>query len=154
MLVLTRMRDQTINIGPDVSVTVVDIRGDKVRLGIEAPKAIGVHRREVFEAIAREKLLHLKLEELTPELAAQVLLAVIVDYGGGGATRDTQATFISQTLPKIIADPLQAQTVWKIANPLVHPSRYPDRKDACDRLERAWQVLQQHHKTPTQESES
>jgi carbon storage regulator len=42
-------------IGDDVEVTIVDIRGDKVRLGITAPKAIPVHRREVYEAIQREK---------------------------------------------------------------------------------------------------
>jgi len=42
-------------IGDDVEVTIVDIRGDKVRLGITAPKAIPAHRREVYEAIQREK---------------------------------------------------------------------------------------------------
>ena len=42
-------------IGDDVEVTIVDIRGDKVRLGITAPKTISVHRREVYEAIQREK---------------------------------------------------------------------------------------------------
>ena len=43
-------------IGDDVTITVVDIRGDKVRLGIEAPKDIPVHRQEVYEAIKRENL--------------------------------------------------------------------------------------------------
>ena len=54
MLVLSRQRDETIMIGDDVEVTVVDIRGDKVRLGITAPKEITVHRKEVYEAIKRE----------------------------------------------------------------------------------------------------
>jgi carbon storage regulator len=54
MLVLSRQRDETIMIGDDIEVTVVDIRGDKVRLGINAPKAISVHRKEVYEAIRRE----------------------------------------------------------------------------------------------------
>jgi carbon storage regulator len=54
MLVLSRQRDETIMIGDDIEVTVVDIRGDKVRLGINAPKAISVHRKEVYEAIKRE----------------------------------------------------------------------------------------------------
>ena len=54
MLVLSRHRDESIMIGDDVVVTIVDIRGDKVRLGIEAPTSIPVHRQEVYEAIKRE----------------------------------------------------------------------------------------------------
>ena len=54
MLVLSRQRDESIVIGDNIVVTIVDIRGDKVRLGIEAPTEIPVHRREVFEAIQRE----------------------------------------------------------------------------------------------------
>lgn len=56
MLVLSRHRDESIVIGDNIIVTVVDIRGDKVRLGIEAPSEIPVHRREVYEAIKRENL--------------------------------------------------------------------------------------------------
>ena len=55
MLVLSRQKDESIIIGDDVEVTIVDVRGDKVRLGITAPKEISVHRREVYEAIQREK---------------------------------------------------------------------------------------------------
>lgn len=55
MLVLSRQKDESIIIGDDVVVTIVDVRGDKVRLGITAPKEIPVHRREVYEAIQREK---------------------------------------------------------------------------------------------------
>ena len=54
MLVLSRHRDESIMIGDNVVVTIVDIRGDKVRLGIDAPQDIPVHRREVYEAIQRE----------------------------------------------------------------------------------------------------
>jgi carbon storage regulator len=54
MLVLSRQRDQTIMIGDDIEITVVDIRGDKVRLGINAPHDVPVHRKEVYEAIKRE----------------------------------------------------------------------------------------------------
>ena len=54
MLVLSRQRDETIMIGDDVEITVVDIRGEKVRLGINAPRTIQVHRKEVYEAIQRE----------------------------------------------------------------------------------------------------
>ena len=54
MLVLSRQRDETIMIGDDIEITIVDIRGDKVRLGINAPKSIQVHRKEVYLAIKRE----------------------------------------------------------------------------------------------------
>jgi carbon storage regulator len=54
MLVLSRQRDETIMIGDDIEITVVDIRGDKVRLGITAPSSVPVHRKEVYEAIKRE----------------------------------------------------------------------------------------------------
>ena len=54
MLVLSRQRDESIMIGENVVVTVVDIRGDKVRLGIVAPQEIPVHRQEVYEAIRLE----------------------------------------------------------------------------------------------------
>ncbi|WP_437194353.1 carbon storage regulator CsrA [Planctomicrobium sp. SH527] len=55
MLVLSRHRDESIMIGDNIVITVVDIRGDKVRLGIQAPAEIPVHRQEVYEAILRER---------------------------------------------------------------------------------------------------
>lgn len=54
MLVLSRQRDESIIIGDNIIITIVDIRGDKVRLGIQAPKEVTVHRQEVYEAIKRE----------------------------------------------------------------------------------------------------
>jgi len=57
MLVLSRKRDERIMIGDEISLLVVDIRGDKVRLGIEAPSDVTVHRKEVYEAIQREQAL-------------------------------------------------------------------------------------------------
>lgn len=54
MLVLSRYRDESIMIGDNIVITVVDIRGDKVRLGIDAPTEIPVHRHEIYEAIKRE----------------------------------------------------------------------------------------------------
>ena len=54
MLVLSRQRDETVVIGDDIEIKIVDIRGDKVRLGITAPPHISVHRKEVYEAIQRE----------------------------------------------------------------------------------------------------
>lgn len=62
MLVLSRHRDESIMIGDNVIVTIVDIRGDKVRLGIAAPQDIPVHRQEVYEAIKRENQRAGKLE--------------------------------------------------------------------------------------------
>lgn len=55
MLVLSRQRDESIMIGDDVEIIIVDVRGDKVRLGITAPKSTPVHRREIYDAIQREK---------------------------------------------------------------------------------------------------
>ena len=55
MLVLSRHRDESIMIGDNIVITVVDVRGDKVRLGIDAPTEIPVHRQEVYDAIQRER---------------------------------------------------------------------------------------------------
>jgi carbon storage regulator len=54
MLVLSRQRDEVIKIGDEIEITIVDIRGDKVRLGITAPSKIAVHRKEVYQAITKE----------------------------------------------------------------------------------------------------
>jgi len=56
MLVLSRRMDESVIIGEDVKVTVVDVRGNKVRLGITAPRSIPVHREEVYETISEERL--------------------------------------------------------------------------------------------------
>jgi carbon storage regulator len=58
MLVLSRHRDEAIIIGDDVEISIIDIKGEKVRLGITSPTHVPVHRKEVYEAIKRE------LEEL------------------------------------------------------------------------------------------
>ncbi|MBQ9875028.1 MAG: carbon storage regulator CsrA [Thermoguttaceae bacterium] len=55
MLVLSRYKDQSIYIGDDIVVTIVDVRGDRIRLGIEAPADVPVHRQEIYEAIQNEK---------------------------------------------------------------------------------------------------
>jgi carbon storage regulator len=55
MLVLSRQKDESIMIGNDVEITIVDVRGDKVRLGISAPRSIEVHRKEIYLAIQKEK---------------------------------------------------------------------------------------------------
>ena len=55
MLVLSRKKDESIVIAENIVLTILEIRGDKVRLGIEAPKDVPVHRQEVWEAIQRER---------------------------------------------------------------------------------------------------
>ena len=56
MLVLSRKKNESIVINDDITIVVVEIRGDKVRLGVEAPKEVPVHRREVFDAIHRNEV--------------------------------------------------------------------------------------------------
>ena len=56
MLVLSRQTSQSIQIGSDITITVIDVVGDKVKIGIEAPKAIPVHRQEVAELIAKRDI--------------------------------------------------------------------------------------------------
>ncbi len=55
MLVLSRKKNESIIINNDITIVVVEIRGDKVRLGVEAPKEVPVHRREVYDAIKRSE---------------------------------------------------------------------------------------------------
>ncbi len=55
MLVLSRQPDQSIMIGDDIEIVVVAVRGDKVRLGINAPRHVSVHRKEIYEIILRER---------------------------------------------------------------------------------------------------
>jgi carbon storage regulator len=58
MLVLTRKPDQSIIIGSDIEITVLEVRGEQVRLGIRAPRSVAVHRKEVFEQINSENGAH------------------------------------------------------------------------------------------------
>lgn len=55
MLVLSRRKNEAIVINDDITIVVVEIRGDRVRLGIEAPKNVSVHRREIYEAIKSQE---------------------------------------------------------------------------------------------------
>ena len=58
MLVLSRRLNESIIIGDDIVITVVDIRGEKIRLGVDAPSNKSIHRQEVYDAIRRENELH------------------------------------------------------------------------------------------------
>jgi len=60
MLVLSRCKDESIMVGEKVEITIVDVRGNKVRLGITAPRSVPVHRKEVFDAIHREKAMRIR----------------------------------------------------------------------------------------------
>jgi carbon storage regulator len=62
MLILTRKLGERITIGDDISVTLLEIKGSQVRLGIEAPKGIGIYRQEVYERIRQQNL---KASEVT-----------------------------------------------------------------------------------------
>lgn len=55
MLILTRRVGETLNIGDDISVTVLGVRGNQVRLGVDAPKNVAVHREEIYQKIQDEK---------------------------------------------------------------------------------------------------
>lgn len=81
MLVLSRHRDETIIIGDDIELTVVDIRGDKVRIGIKAPSHIAVHRKEVYEAIKREN-------EKAAELSGSTFSHLPASGAGGAKKQD------------------------------------------------------------------
>lgn len=56
MLVLARKRDQSIMIGDDIEIIIVDVHGDQVKLGITAPRHVPVHRKEIYEDIQRENI--------------------------------------------------------------------------------------------------
>lgn len=66
MLVLSRKKNESIVINDDITIVVVEIRGDKVRLGVEAPKEVPVHRHEVYEAIQRNQ----RIQDAEPPRAA------------------------------------------------------------------------------------
>jgi carbon storage regulator len=87
MLVLSRQRDETIMIGDDIEVTVVDIRGDKVRLGINAPKEISVHRKEVYDAIRRENR---AAAQVKPEDLSGLGKITPTSGGGGNGPKPAQ----------------------------------------------------------------
>lgn len=102
MLVLQRKQHEEVIIGDAIIVRVVDIRGDKVRLGFEAPKEMPVHRREVWEAIQAEIAYQNRRDEaptevLTEEASAEWIdqltlpLLVVGESGGSSSSNETSA---------------------------------------------------------------
>ena len=76
MLVLSRKKNESIVINNDITIVVVEIRGDKVRLGVEAPKEVPVHRREVYDAIRRNS------EDRASEMSAEDKVSGSPDVAG------------------------------------------------------------------------
>jgi carbon storage regulator len=71
MVVISRQRDQSLVIGDNIIVTVVEIRGDKVRLGIQHPPEVSVHRQEVYEAIQRGRTTQPEPQPPQPHFASR-----------------------------------------------------------------------------------
>jgi len=72
MLILSRKVNEKVVIGDDISISIIEIRGDQVRVGIDAPKKIKVFRQEVFDAIKEENMAAIKSTPVIPQ----------VDFGG------------------------------------------------------------------------
>jgi len=68
MLILSRRPGETLNIGDEVTVTVLEVKGNQVRIGINAPREVAVHREEIYRRIAKEQ--ELQKEKATPPIAA------------------------------------------------------------------------------------
>ncbi len=92
MLVLSRQRDETIMIGDDIEITVVDIRGDKVRIGIAAPSHVAVHRKEIYDAI--------KAENRHAASLAKDDVSSLKRRAASVAPRDGKATPIVRVMPQ------------------------------------------------------
>jgi carbon storage regulator len=87
VLVLTRRANQSIMIGDDIVVTVLDVRGDQVRIGIKAPRSVGVHREEVFVALQRDGVRD-ELESANPDGEHDVIDLDRVEYPPVAAPAD------------------------------------------------------------------
>ena len=98
MLVLSRQRNESIIIGDDVEVTIVDVRGDKVRLGITAPRNIPVHRREVYEAIQREKREKLEKSQKDEKEAEKQLIEKVLREANNNKVKAAKILGIHRSL--------------------------------------------------------
>ncbi len=82
MLVLARKINESIMIGDDIELVVIDIKGDQVKLGIKAPKKVTVHRKEIYEEIQRENI-----AAVSPEFKPE-MLKDLSEFLGKGPKRD------------------------------------------------------------------
>ena len=73
MLVLSRKKDEVIVVGDAIEITIVDIRGDQVKVGVTAPKSISIHRKEIYDAIQRENLAAAQSSSLQVGTVAEAL---------------------------------------------------------------------------------
>ncbi len=117
MLVLSRQRDETIMIGDEIEISIVDIRGDKVRLGINAPTRIAVHRKEVYDAIRKENTQAARLGTSDIDSLAQTIQP--------GPARRAIRNDASQTTKSNPAAALSATTVRPFS-----PSQSQDKNSA------------------------
>ena len=81
MLILTRKLGEQINIGDDITVTLLEVKGTQVKLGIEAPKDISIHRKEIYERIREENLRSSEVDLSDLSEAASILTSLIPKDG-------------------------------------------------------------------------
>lgn len=77
MLVLSRKRDETIMIGDEIEISIVDIKGDTVRVGINAPRSVTVHRKEIYEAIKAENIASIEKQNIPDPTAIGGLASLL-----------------------------------------------------------------------------
>ena len=73
MLVLSRKKDEVIVVGDDIEITLVDIRGDQVKIGVSAPRSVSIHRKEIYDAIQKENKAAAKATKTDVASLAQAL---------------------------------------------------------------------------------
>ncbi len=118
MLVLSRQRDETIMIGDETEISVVDIRGDKVRLGINAPTRIAVHRKEVYDAIRHENAQASRIGPSDLDTLAQTIKP-------GPARRSTRSSTASP-----VSSPATTLGATTVRPPASGPSQAQDKSSA------------------------
>ena len=109
MLVLSRYRDESIYIGDDIIITVVDIRGDRVRIGVQAPPDVSVHRQEVYEAIKseREPGSFQRKPERTPTLPHTLPKPVVAPLSQELSKRKARLSTDAKVLPVDVVPPVE-----------------------------------------------